>query len=117
MKNIKSTGLDIAAISHMMINKVLGKKNNRGPSGYKDGNKSNSRSELLGELISIFDDIVEVQDEGGQIHAFRLVGLDIPTEFGDLKGLDIGKLEVGDTVRINLEEGLLTLIQKVIKSI
>ena len=108
--------MDIATIMAMMINRVFEEKKNRGPSGPKDGSKSNAGNELVAEIISIFDDIVEVQDEGGQIHSFRLVGLDMPAEFGDLRGLDEEeKLEVGDKVRINLEEGRLTSTQKVIK--
>lgn len=100
----------------MLINRALQEKQNRGPSGPKDGSKSNAESELVGEVVAILHDVVEVQDEGGQIHSFRLVGLDVPAEFGDLRGLDEEeKLEVGDKVRINLEEGRLTSTQKLIK--
>jgi hypothetical protein len=115
MNQVKSVGMDIA-VYYSMINRTLEQKKNRGPSGPKDGNKSKKGSDLIGEIVSIIDDVVEVQDEGGLIHSFRLVGADTPAEYGELKGSETQELEVGDKVRVNLKMGRLTLIQKMIRS-
>jgi hypothetical protein len=81
-----------------------------------DRDKANIENEFGGEIINIIDDIIEVKDKSGQIHSFKIIGLNIPGEFGELTNVEeIEKLEIGDKVRINIEKGRLTSIQKFIK--
>ncbi|MGH7901733.1 MAG: hypothetical protein ACRENZ_08345 [Thermodesulfobacteriota bacterium] len=118
MTNIESIGMDIAIIVAVMTNREIEKMNNHNNNHNNDKNreKANVDSEFVGKIVAIFDDVVEVKDEIGQIHAFKIIGLDIPAEFGDVEGLgETEKLQVGEKVKVNLEKGRLTSIQKFIK--
>jgi hypothetical protein len=106
----------IAITIDMLINRESEDMRNRNNHN-NDQNRdtANIEKEFVGEIIAIFDDVVEIKDKAGKIHSFKIIGLDKPTELGDL-GLDEAeKLEVGDKVRINLERGRLTSIQKFVK--
>ena len=82
--------------------------------------KADTPKEFIGEIVNIENDIIEVKNGTGYIHSFRIIGLDVPDVPKELKGFRSSKqlkmLEVGDKVKVNIEEGRLTSIQKVIKN-
>ena len=79
--------------------------------------KADTPKEFIGEIVNIENDIIEVKNGTGYIHAFRIIGLDVPKELkGFRSSKELKMLEVGDKVKVNIEEGRLTSIQKVIKN-
>jgi hypothetical protein len=81
------------------------------------GDRAITPSKFIGEVINVGNDIIDVKNGSDQIHSFKIIGLDVPKGFQELKKSDTLKmLEVGDKVKVNIEEGLLTSIQKVIKN-
>ena len=78
--------------------------------------KADTPKEFIGEIVSIENDILNVKNGLGRIHSFRIIGLDVPRELEGLKSNMLTMLEVGDKVKVNIEEGRLTSIQKVIRN-
>ncbi len=79
--------------------------------------KADTPKEFIGEIVNIENDIIEVKNGTGYIHSFRIIGLDVPKELkGFVSSKQLKMLEVGDKVKVNIEEGRLTSIQRVIKN-
>lgn len=73
MTNIESIGMDIAIIVAVMTNREIEKMNNHNNNHNNEKNreKANVDSEFVGKIVVIFDDVVEVKDEIGQIQRFN----------------------------------------------